>query len=437
MSGIRRFHAIGLAVTVLAQLALAAAGASASPPPAKQKADHVRNLLEAYFQGRERSLFFATAGVDGEITKAEFTSATGRGNSFVRPYDRWAAVMAFDTDRNGRLGWVEAENYRFVMRRKMLTLFDKDGDGRLSPAERKAISAHLTAGTRRPRAVSRPADLLGLQRLPWGLRKLPAAKRRQGDTDDPTGPTDPVTYGLTSLLAGDVNLDGSVDGLDYTIWSNNYGTGDTWQEGDLNGDGTTDGLDYVLWSNNFGTVRRPANKDVWLSSVGAERDYNMGAATRIKLKIYQEFGIIDFDVSPLAGKTITSAKLYVRPAGGGGLNLNDGTDLRWLTVSTVSHEWVEGLSASHAPDPAGHGATFNESSWGLEDWGCGLAGNRDRPQAGAGDGGRRQPRADDHGRLHVVGRQQPHLRPGVRQRPRPGGAGGHVGHDAPGGADRA
>ena len=53
-------------------------------------------------------------------------------------------------------------------------------------------------------------------------------------------------------VPGDMNVDGVVDGLDYVIWSNNYGTGTTWMEGNVNGDGITDGLDYVVWSNNYG-----------------------------------------------------------------------------------------------------------------------------------------------------------------------------------------
>jgi hypothetical protein len=52
-------------------------------------------------------------------------------------------------------------------------------------------------------------------------------------------------------IAGDANCDVCVDGLDYLAWSNNYLTGDTWQEGDFNADGTADGLDYVIWSNNY------------------------------------------------------------------------------------------------------------------------------------------------------------------------------------------
>jgi hypothetical protein len=51
---------------------------------------------------------------------------------------------------------------------------------------------------------------------------------------------------------GDANLDGCVDGLDYTIWSNNYQESDKWwQGGDFTGEGYVDGLDYVAWSNNY------------------------------------------------------------------------------------------------------------------------------------------------------------------------------------------
>jgi len=103
--------------------------------------------------------------------------------------------------------------------------------------------------------------------------------------------------------------------------------------------------------------------------MGREADCNMGAARTIKLKVWQEFGIVDFDVSALKGKTISAAYIYVKPAGGQKLGLNAGTDLRWLTVSTVSHDWVEGKSSQYAPDPAGHGATFNESSYQRADWG--------------------------------------------------------------------
>ena len=117
-------------------------------------------------------------------------------------------------------------------------------------------------------------------------------------------------------------------------------------------------------------VRCEATRDVWLSAANRkERDCNMGAAPTIKLKVWQESGLVDFDVAALKGKTVTAAAVYVKPAGGHKLGLNGGTDLKWLTVSTVGHDWVEGRSRDYSPDPAGSGATFNESSYKKADWG--------------------------------------------------------------------
>jgi len=118
-----------------------------------------------------------------------------------------------------------------------------------------------------------------------------------------------------------------------------------------------------------GFVRCEATRDVWLSAVEEERNFNMGAATKIKLKVWQEFGLVDFDVTQLQGKSVNSAYLYLKPAGGQKFGLNGGSDLRWLTVSTVSHDWVEGKSRGYGEDSEGHGATFLESSFSREGWG--------------------------------------------------------------------
>ena len=170
-------------------------------------------------------------------------------------------------------------------------------------------------------------------------------------------------------LGGDANTDDLVNVGDLGILASNYGqSGRNWNQGDFSGDAVADVRDLAILAVNYGKVRCRATKDVWLSAVDAEQSYNMGAAQTIKLKVLQEFGLVDFAVQGLAGKTITAAELYVKPAGGGQLNLNDGTDLRWLTVSTVAHDWVEGLSTGYATDPTGHGATFNESSYQRADW---------------------------------------------------------------------
>ena len=117
------------------------------------------------------------------------------------------------------------------------------------------------------------------------------------------------------------------------------------------------------------TIKCKATRDVWLSAMGEEADYNMGASPQIKLKVWQEFGLADFDVSALKGKTIASAAIFIKPAGGAKFGLNGGSDLKWLTVSTVGHDWVEGKSPRYGTDAAGSGATFNESSYKKTDWG--------------------------------------------------------------------
>lgn len=111
-----------------------------------------------------------------------------------------------------------------------------------------------------------------------------------------------------------------------------------------------------------------STRDVWLSAVGKETGYNMGGANRIKLKVWQEFGLVDFNTAALKGKTIQSAYLYVKPTGGGKLNLNGGSDLRWLSVSTISQRWAEGEGTSYAPPPR-NGCTFNENARGQGNWG--------------------------------------------------------------------
>lgn len=128
---------------------------------AGKSVDHVRELIDLYFQGHERDRFFAAAGVDGELSRQEFAAAAGRVNSFVRAYDRWASAVVYDRDRDGRLGWVEAEQYRLGIRKRVLALFDRDNDGRLAGPERDAANAYLGAGMGRPRILpptsSRPA----------------------------------------------------------------------------------------------------------------------------------------------------------------------------------------------------------------------------------------------------------------------------------------
>jgi hypothetical protein len=63
-----------------------------------------------------------------------------------------------------------------------------------------------------------------------------------------------------AYLAGDANLDGTVDGSDFLIWNNSKFTNSTaWCSGDFNADGTVDGADFLIWNiNKFQSATPPA-----------------------------------------------------------------------------------------------------------------------------------------------------------------------------------
>jgi hypothetical protein len=63
---------------------------------------------------------------------------------------------------------------------------------------------------------------------------------------------------LFRTVAGDFNLDGSVDAADYIVWRKNAGqTGATFVQGDATFNGTIDNDDLQQWRVNFGFVRQP------------------------------------------------------------------------------------------------------------------------------------------------------------------------------------
>ena len=56
-------------------------------------------------------------------------------------------------------------------------------------------------------------------------------------------------------LAGDANLDGKVNSLDFTALASHFGqTGDAWVQGDFNYDGKVNALDFNALASNFGSV---------------------------------------------------------------------------------------------------------------------------------------------------------------------------------------
>jgi hypothetical protein len=88
-----------------------------------------------------------------------------------------------------------------------------------------------------------------------GLSKDIALKVGDFSTQINLTPTSTLSPTLGNSLPGDGNNDGKVDGVDYIIWLNNYGTNQSGaSNGDFNNDGKVDGIDYVVWLNNYGNT---------------------------------------------------------------------------------------------------------------------------------------------------------------------------------------
>src|SRR5690606_17008400 len=72
------------------------------------------------------------------------------------------------------------------------------------------------------------------------------------DVQDYEGFYHAVTGGVS--IAGDYNLDGTVDASDYAVWKSAFGLAsvDSLIPADGNGDGVVDPADYTVWRNNLG-----------------------------------------------------------------------------------------------------------------------------------------------------------------------------------------
>ncbi len=96
-------------------------------------------------------------------------------------------------------------------------------------------------------------------------------------------------------------------------------------------------------------VRLRATADVWVSDANSqERNTSSGKHSRLKLKTVQEMALVRFDAGAAAGREVLGATLFLRRA--------TSDKLRYLRVSTVNQDWVEG--ESRVPYGPPNGATF-------------------------------------------------------------------------------
>jgi len=100
-------------------------------------------------------------------------------------------------------------------------------------------------------------------------------------------------------------------------------------------------------------IRLPVTRDTWFSNVGAESDANLGGAAKLKLKSIQEMALIDIDALPLRGRVVRSATLHLRSTGP--------PALQRVTVGSFGAEWVEGSSATYAPQVGSSSHNFRRN----------------------------------------------------------------------------
>lgn len=91
------------------------------------------------------------------------------------------------------------------------------------------------------------------------------------------------------------------------------------------------------------TLRFPAVRDLYVSSASGEEEGNNGASPRLKVKGYQEFSLLDFNVASLRGRRIKEAKI--------GVKLASEERLHQVTVGSIVVPWNEGDGTSYAKTP--------------------------------------------------------------------------------------
>jgi Ca2+-binding EF-hand superfamily protein len=131
---------------LLAAAAPRAAGETKTDSAPSVVKDICKDCVDPYVPTAERGRFFKVAGKDNEIDAGEFDAGKAAGGGFVRKFDTWSGMLAFDKNSNKTLDWFEADAYRNDIRRRVLAAFDSDKDKKLLGKERQAANRTLAAG---------------------------------------------------------------------------------------------------------------------------------------------------------------------------------------------------------------------------------------------------------------------------------------------------
>ena len=109
-------------------------------------ADLCTGAVDPYDIVSEKGRFYTTAGKDNELSAQEFLATKSGKGAFRRPFDKWSEMQKFDRDGNKSLDWLEADTYRYAMRKMVLAAYDANKDGKLGGTERQSACKALAAG---------------------------------------------------------------------------------------------------------------------------------------------------------------------------------------------------------------------------------------------------------------------------------------------------
>ena len=132
--------------TVLLAGTFASAQTAAGPAGAAAAKDFCAGLIDPYDPTAQRNLFLKSAGVDNELTADEFSAARAKDDTVAARFDKWELMLQFDKNDNKMLDWFEMDAYRREVRKLILEAFDANHDGHLTGAEREAANRSLAAG---------------------------------------------------------------------------------------------------------------------------------------------------------------------------------------------------------------------------------------------------------------------------------------------------
>jgi Ca2+-binding EF-hand superfamily protein len=112
----------------------------------KADVDLCKGAVDPYEPMGQKTLFFTAAGKDNELSEEEFNADKTKGKGFVRSFEKWSTIVAFDKDGKKQIDWLEADAYRRDLRKRVLAAFDASKDGKLAGDERTAANKALAAG---------------------------------------------------------------------------------------------------------------------------------------------------------------------------------------------------------------------------------------------------------------------------------------------------